>query len=121
MAWFYWFNKTMDIGAFQRDIWRNGETELETAIREVKEETNIDVIPNEKKRYVQEYLLNNGVRKQVVFFVAHQVSNEIKMQECEIKNIKWLSFAEAIKIISFDNTRELLQTILIENGYAFHV
>ena len=29
----------------------NGETEIQTAIREVKEETNIDVIPDENKRY----------------------------------------------------------------------
>ena len=95
----------------------NGETEIETAIREVKEETNIDVMPNENKRYVQEYTMKNGILKQVVFFLARKVSGDIKAQECEIKNIKWFSFKDAISIITYDNTKELLRKVLKENGY----
>ena len=95
----------------------DGESEIETAIREVKEETNIDVIPDESKRYVQQYMLNTGVLKEVVFFLAKKVSSDIKAQECEIKNIKWLDFKEAILTISFDNTRELLIKALKETGY----
>lgn len=94
-----------------------GETEIETAIREVKEETNIDVIPDESKRYEQEYMIKNGILKQVVFFLAKSVSGDIKAQECEIKNIKWFSFKEAFSIITYDNTKELLRIVLEENGY----
>ena len=94
-----------------------GETEIETAIREVKEETNIDVIPDETKRYVQEYMLNTGILKQVVLFVAKKASNEIKKQECEIQNIKWLSFKEAIETITFEDTKGLLKKALNDCGY----
>ena len=95
----------------------DGETEIETAIREVKEETNIDVIPYESKRYEQEYVMKNGILKQVVFFLAKSTSSEIKAQECEIKNIKWFNFEEAFSIITYENTKNLLKQVLKENGY----
>ena len=64
----------------------DGETEVETAIREVKEETNIDVlIPNENQRYVQEYIVKEEIFKQVVLFMAKKISNNEKAQECGIK------------------------------------
>ena len=95
----------------------DGETEIETAIREVKEETNFDVIPDESKRYEQEYVMKNGILKQVVFFLAKSTSSEIKAQECEIKNIKWFNFEEAFSIITYENTKNLLKQVLKENGY----
>ena len=80
----------------------DGETEVQTAIREVKEETNIDVcIQNANKRYVQEYIVKEDILKQVVLFIAKKKSNDIKAQECEIKNIKWFSFKEAIETITY--------------------
>ena len=94
-----------------------GETEIETAIREVKEETNIDVMPDENKRYEQEYIMKNGVLKQVIFFLAKTTSSEIKAQECEIKNIKWFTFEDAFSILTYENTKNLLKKVLKENGY----
>lgn len=94
-----------------------GETEVETAIREVKEETNIDVVPDKNKRYVQEYMLKNGVLKQVVLFVASKVSNEIKAQECEVKNVKWFNFKDALSAITYEDTKKLLRDALADNNY----
>ena len=95
-----------------------GETEIETAIREVKEETNIDIIPDETKRYEQEYMLENGILKQVVLFVAKKTSNGIKKQESEVQNIKWFDFKKAAEMITYEDTRELLLKALKENGYG---
>lgn len=95
-----------------------GETEIETAIREVKEETNIDVVPDENKRYEQEYMLENGILKQVVLFVATKTSNDIKAQESEVQNIKWFDFKEAAEIITYEDTKDLLLKALKENGYG---
>lgn len=102
---------------FPKGHMENGETEVETAIREVKEETNIDVIPDGNKRYVIEYPICNDIMKQVVLFVAKRVSNDIKAQESEINEIKWASFSEAFSTITYDNTRELLREILKDRGY----
>lgn len=44
---------------------RKSSNEVETAIREIKEETNIGIILDESKSYEQEYVAKNGVLKQV--------------------------------------------------------
>lgn len=88
------------------------ETELQTAIREVKEETNLDVKVDERKRYIIEYLTEEGSEKQVIYFVAKVIGGEIKPQEIEIKEIAWLDFEDAINIVTYDNTKEMLRNIL---------
>ena len=90
------------------------ETEIETAMREVKEETNLDVEIDADKRYTMEYITDKGKLKQVVLFIAKCIGGEIKAQECEVNDIKWLNFDEAIKTITYDNTRELFKKILME-------
>ena len=90
------------------------ETEIETAIREVKEETNLDVEIDANKRYTMEYVTDKGKLKQVVLFIAKCIGGEIKAQECEVTDIKWLDFDEAIETITYDNTRELFKEILKE-------
>ena len=88
------------------------ETEEQTAIREVKEETNIDVKIEKEKRYVIEYLTDEGREKQVVYFVAKYIGGKLKPQESEIKEIAWFNFKEAINIITFENTKEMFKNIL---------
>ena len=93
-----------------------GETEIETAKREVKEETNIDVEINENKRYVMEYFTDKGNFKQVVLFIARKTSGNEKYQESEIKTMKWMTYEEAIDTITYDNARELFKKILREEN-----
>ena len=93
-----------------------GETEIETAKREVKEETNIDVEINENKRYVMKYFTDKGNFKQVVLFIARKTSGNEKYQESEIKTMKWMTYEEAINTITYDNARELFKKILKEEN-----
>ena len=90
------------------------ETEIETATREVKEETNLDVEVDSNKRYTTEYVTNVGKLKQVVFFIAKCIGGEIKAQECEVSEIRWVKFEEAIKLITYDNTRALFERAIDE-------
>ena len=94
------------------------ETEIETATREVKEETNLNVEVNSNKRYTTEYVTNAGKIKQVVFFIAKCICGEIKAQECEVSEIRWVRFEEAIKLITYDNTRELFEKAINEERMA---
>ena len=64
--------------SFPKGHMEEGESEIQTAVREVKEETNVDAIPDETKRYVEEYLMDNGNMKQVIYFVSKQASSNIK-------------------------------------------
>lgn len=88
------------------------ETEMETAIREVKEETNLDVEIISDKRYIIEYVTDKGRDKQVVYFIAKVTSGDIKRQECEIQTVDWLSFDEAIKTLTYENTKKLFEKVL---------
>ena len=86
-----------------------GETEIETAIREVKEETNVDVEVNENYRYTTGYSPMEGVWKEVVYFIATKKSDNLIPQEEEVQIVQWFELNEAIEKITFDNTRNILK------------
>lgn len=88
------------------------EEEEQTALREVKEETNLDVKIDSNKRYVEKYITDKGIDKEVVLFVAEPINEEIKMQEEEVSRIKWMSFEEAINQITFEETKQILKQVL---------
>lgn len=104
--------QTNGIWGFPKGHVEKNETELETAAREVKEETNLDVEIDANKRYTMEYVTDKGKLKQVVLFVAKCTGGEIKAQECEVNEIKWLDFDKAVETITYENTRELFKEIL---------
>lgn len=100
---------------FPKGHMENGETEVQTAIREVKEETNIDVIiPNEQDKYIVEYSPRENIWKQVVFFVAKKIDGEIKPQETEIETIQWFEFEEAVDRINYESSKDIMKKV-IEN------
>ena len=91
------------------------ETECETAIREVKEETNLDVkIEDVNKKYVDSYFAKKNEFKEVVFFLAKRIGGEIKPQENEIKKVEWVDLIEAINRITMKSTKTLYQKVLTE-------
>ena len=91
------------------------ESECETAIREVKEETNIDVIIEDKnKKYIDTYYSKKDEFKEVIFFLGKRIGGEIKPQENEIKNVEWVDLLEAINRITMKSTKELYQKVLTE-------
>ena len=87
----------------------NNETEIETAIREIKEETNLDIEINEKFRYSEKYFPTKGIEKEVVYFIAKKVGGIIKPQEEEVQKIEWYNFENAIKRLTFKNSRKILR------------
>ena len=85
-----------------------GETEVETAIREVKEETNIDVEVNENYRYTTEYSPQENVMKEVVYFLAKNINNERNAQLEEVSEVKWFKIDEAVEKITYNTSKEIL-------------
>ena len=88
------------------------ETEKETAIREVKEETNLDVGIVSDERYIIEYVTDKGRDKQVVYFIAKCISGELMRQECEIQTLGWFDFDEALETLTYENTKKLFEKVL---------
>ena len=85
------------------------EDEFQTAIREVKEETNLDVELFKEYRYEIHYSPKENVYKTVVFFLAKNKSNTLVKQDCEIQNIGWFEYKEALNILTYDIAKELLK------------
>ena len=88
------------------------ETEVETTIREVKEETNIDVIVNENYRYTMSYSPEDGVEKEVVYFIASKKSDDLKNQESEVQAAEWVDLSEAVDRITYDNSKEIMRRVI---------
>ncbi|MBP3801991.1 MAG: NUDIX domain-containing protein [Clostridia bacterium] len=91
------------------------EDEEATAIREVKEETNLSVKINPKKRYTMYYRTDAGKNKEVVLFLAEKVGGELKIQEDELLDAKWLDVYDALELLTYENTKELFEQVLKEN------
>ena len=90
------------------------ETEKETALREVKEETNLDVEIIGDKKYSETYITRKGNLKEVVYFVAKIIGGEIKPQKKEINKIEWVHLVEAKNKINYDTTKKLYMQFLNE-------
>lgn len=95
------------------------ETEEETALREVKEETNLDVNIVPGYRYVTQYSPRENVEKEVVYFIAQKTSGEIKAQESEISNIEWVELSKVIEQITYNTSKEILEKV--KNEYIAKV
>ena len=94
---------------FPKGHTEKGENEVQTALREIKEETNLDVKINEKYRYVERYSPKEGVEKEVVIFVAEKLGGETKPQEEEIQKIEWLDYNDALKKLTYNTSRRILK------------
>ncbi len=86
-----------------------GESEEDTALREVKEETNIDIELLTDFRYESHYSPKENVEKTVVFFLANSKSSDLVKQDAEIANIGWFDYKEAKEILTYDNAKELFE------------
>ena len=75
------FQRKSKCWSFPKGHVENNETEIETALREVKEETGIDVNIEASKRYELTYKINNSTNKNVVYFIARPLNANVKIQE----------------------------------------
>lgn len=95
--------------AFPKGHVEKGETEEQTAKREILEETGLSVILDNRYRQVVTYSPKKDVVKDVVYFVAHAPS-EVKAaaQESEISQVRWVDADKAVEYVSFDNDKKVL-------------
>ena len=85
------------------------ETELETAVREIREETALEVEFIDGFRESIEYSAFPGSMKTVVFFLAHAAGMKTVAQPEEISEILWLSESDALRTLTYDSDREILR------------
>lgn len=89
-----------------------GETELQTAYREIKEETGLDVqlIPN--ARAETNYAPRFRVRKKVIYFLARAADDHVTAQPEEVSDILWLDEDEVLDKLTYNNDKEVFRLLL---------
>lgn len=94
---------------FPKGHMEKGESEQETAKREVLEETGLNVTLVDQFRTTIEYTMPNGIAKEVVYFIGKALpEHNVRLQQEEIQEYRWLKFNEILPLISYKNTREVL-------------
>lgn len=92
-----------------------GETKIETAFRELKEETGISKVQLLKKKLTIEekykFTSSKGVKilKKVNYFIAEAKSKKVKIDEDEIINYKWCTYKAGLEKITFEESKSVLK------------
>ena len=88
------------------------ETEIETALRELDEETSLkDVKVIKGYKEDLSYIFSHNkqlINKTVVYFLAESKENNIKISDEHIDYI-WLPYKEALEKLTFQNAKNLLK------------
>tara|TARA_B100000579_G_C22064888_1_gene503158 strand:+ start:93 stop:506 length:414 start_codon:yes stop_codon:yes gene_type:complete len=96
---------------FSKGHVEDNESELETAARELQEETGIvdfRLIDNFRQRITYNVHKNNAVTpKEVIFFLAESSTKSIQLSS-EHHNYRWLNFDLAYDRLTYSNAKEVL-------------
>lgn len=107
------YEKNGNFWGFPKGHMEKGENEIETALREVKEEVGLDVeIIDKEKRYILNYIIRDEIDKTTVLYLAIPKNKEIVMQESEIEKVKWCDFEEALETLTFDNSKKVFKKVI---------
>ena len=99
------------IYGFPKGHMEGNETEIETALREVKEETNLDIRLVDGFRTSTEYMLprKKDTLKKVVYFLGNFDGGEIIYQREELSGISLVGYEEAMHLLPFEDSRRILR------------
>ncbi len=86
-----------------------GETERETAMREVMEETSVRITLIPDFRHVVCYTPAPAVEKEVVYFLARTEQTDIRPRRGEIAQVEWIPLLQAERYLTHDNDKRVLQ------------
>ncbi|MBQ8538654.1 MAG: NUDIX domain-containing protein [Ruminococcus sp.] len=95
--------------SFPKGHVEKGETEEETAIREIKEETGLDVEIVDSFREVSDYCPFGRIKKRVVFFMAQTFSTDVKVQKEEIDSYIWVDLNDVHNKCTYDNDLRVIK------------
>ncbi len=90
-----------------------GETERQTALREILEETGAEAVLLDGFRSTEEYALEREghpeIVKQVVFFLARTSSLSFQpLDTVEIRSVRLMDYAAALDAVGYDDSRQIL-------------
>lgn len=100
--------------SFSKGHVENNETEYETAEREIKEETNLNIEFINGFRKTSIYSPKENNLKEVVLFLAKDKGNSIlKPQLDEISEISWYKENDALNILTYEEDKNILKDAIL--------
>lgn len=98
------------IFGFPKGHTEDGETEEQTAVREIYEEVGITPRLLDGFREIDEHPIpgKEGVIKQIVYFLAEYTDQTIIYQKEELLGAKLIIFEEATNLLQFDGIKNIL-------------
>lgn len=94
--------------SFPKGHIEKGENEKETAIREIKEETGLDVEIVDDFREISDYTPFGKIKKRVVFFMAQSFTDKVDIQKEELDSFKWVDLNVVDRICTYDNDLRII-------------
>lgn len=94
--------------SFPKGHVERGENEVQTALREIKEETGLSVDLQNGFRECVSYSPKPNVKKQVVYFLGYARDDRVQKQEEEVSEIRWVDIEEAPALVTFKNDKNLI-------------
>lgn len=85
------------------------EKDVDAAVREVKEETNIDILLDTNFKEVNTYSKDYKSVKDVTYFIGKAISFDIKPENKEIEIVNFLSYEMALSVLTYENDKEILK------------
>ncbi len=86
-----------------------GESERKTAIREVKEETGLDIDLVEGFRTKAQYTINEEINKEVVYFIGKMKDvTDVTIQDTEVSAYRWVDYNKATELITYKDSKSIL-------------
>ncbi len=88
-----------------------GETIEQTALREVREETGLDVVIEDFIRSIKYWFSRDGVRihKTVHFFLMSPIGGSPDRHDPEFDRVGWFDFAVAIETLTYKNEAHVVE------------
>ena len=95
--------------SFPKGHIEDGETEFETAKREIKEETGIDVMIDHTFREIVTYSPRKDTQKIVVYFLGRAINYHQHIpQKDEIAEVRWFDIGHAPSVLTYDNDKSII-------------
>lgn len=86
----------------------SGESEEETALREIREETGLSAVICPGFRETVNYLIRGHIEKEVVYFLGRPRGSKVSLQAEEVSDYAFLPYEAARQRLTFDSNRRLL-------------
>jgi 8-oxo-dGTP diphosphatase len=88
-----------------------GETLAETALREVREETGVEVQIEEPLGEITYFFVRDRIRfrKTVHFFLMRPVGGSIDEHDHEFDEVRWTATDEALRLMNYATEREVVE------------